>query len=275
MKRFFGLLTLGLLTLPALAQEIDFGAFDEPGSLLTPSAPSAPRAAAPRGAATPVARPDRLVRLREALLKAGAPLTGEQESGLNKLLDSEIPEMRRTLQAHGRQMLAERVPAGGPAAAPAAPPAPPVPGARGAPPSSRVPPDILDALEVEMRQMNDMLFTKIASSPALDAAQQSFLTKMARDQIRSRGGFEALRVSMEDAGTPLTEEQLPKVQALFEEQKTERAALARASEGTLDPARIQQLDRETLTKVVGLLVPAQRAALLALLRSQQSPAGPR
>jgi hypothetical protein len=270
MKRFVPSLIIVLLAVPAFGQDVDFGAFGDPGSLLTPTPPPAARGATPpRGAAPPVARPDRLVRLRDALLKAGTPLNTDQESALNKLLDAEIPEMRRTLQTHGRQMLAERAANSEPAAPP------PVAAPRGAPPSSRVPPDILDALEVEMRQMNDALFTKIASSQALDTTQQSVLTKMARAQIRARGGFEALRISMEDAGTPLTTEQVPKVQELFEQQKTARAALARESQGTPDQARIQQLDRETLTKVVGLLMPAQRSALLALLKSQQSAPGAR
>jgi hypothetical protein len=141
--------------------------------------------------------------------------------------------------------------------------------ARGAAPSSRVPAEILDALEVEMRQLNDALFTKVASHTALNPAQQSVLTKMARTQIRSRGGYEALRITMEDAGTPFSAEQVPKVQALFEEQKTARAALAKESQATPDPARLRQLERDTLTKVVGLLVPAQRTALLAMLRAQQ------
>jgi len=70
--------------------------------------------------------------------------------------------------------------------------------------------------------MNDALFTKIASSPALDAKQQAVLTKMSRNQIKARGGFDALRVSMEDAGVPFTDEQLPQVQAMFEEQKKSR-----------------------------------------------------
>jgi hypothetical protein len=141
--------------------------------------------------------------------------------------------------------------------------------ARGAPPSSRVPPEILDALEVEMRQLNDALYTKIASSEALTPKQQSILTKTSRDQIRARGGFDALRIAMEDAGAPFTPEQVPKVQALFEDQKAARATLARESQGTPDPAALKQLERDTLTKVVGLLVPAQRTALLAFLRSQQ------
>ena len=117
--------------------------------------------------------------------------------------------------------------------------------------------------------MNDALFGKIASSPALNPTQQGVLTKMARAQIRARGGFDALRVAMEDAGAPFSDEQAPKVKALFEDQKSARAALARESEGTPDPAKLKQLERETLTKVVGLLVPAQRTALLALLKAQQ------
>ena len=117
--------------------------------------------------------------------------------------------------------------------------------------------------------MNDSLFTKIASSPSLNPTQQSVLTKMARSQIRARGGFDALRVAMEDAGAPFNAEQLPKVQALFEDQKTARAEMAKESQGTPDPAKLKQLERDTLTKVVGLLVPAQRTALLAYLRAQQ------
>jgi hypothetical protein len=316
MKRALNLLAFVFLAINVHAQDVDFGAFGDAGSLLGGPAPAARGATPARGVAAPVAPPDRLVRLRDALAKAEMPMTKEQESELNKLLDTEIPAMRRTLQTHGQQMLAARqssVGPGGPAAGttPGAPPAGPAPSpatpvpatppaanpapaaaatrgaappaggppnaallaaamaARGAPPSSRVPADVLDALEVEMRQMNDALFGKIASSTALNAGQQSVLNKMARDQVRSRGGFDALRISMEDAGAPFTADQLPKVQALFEDQKTARAALARESQGTPDPDKLKQLDRDTLTKVVGLLIPAQRSALLGLLKSQQ------
>ena len=117
--------------------------------------------------------------------------------------------------------------------------------------------------------MNDALFGKVASSPSLNPTQQAVLTKMSRAQIRSRGGFDALRIAMEDAGAPFTAEQLPKVQAVFDDQKVARANLARESQGTPDPAALKQLERDALTKVVGLLVPAQRTALLTLLRSQQ------
>jgi len=281
-----------LLASHAFAQDVDFGAFGDPGSLLSPASPAAARGAAnapARGAVPAPPPPDRLVRLREALVKAEVPMTREQETELNKLLDAEIPAMRRTIQTHGQQMLAARAaanptppaaaPPPAPAPAPAAGAAPPAGApnpalaaalaARGAPPSSRVPAEVIDALEVEMRQMNDALFGKIAAAPALAPKQQEVLTKMSRAQIRSRGGFDALRISMEDAGVPFTDEQLPKVQALFEEQKKTREVLARESQGTPDPAKLKQLERDTLTKVVGLLVPGQRTALLNLLRSQQ------
>ncbi len=267
------------------AQDVDFGAFGDPGSLLSPSAPAASRgAAAPaaRGAAPAPPPPDRLIRLRDALSKAGSPLTQEQETSLNALLNAEIPAMRKTLQTHGQEMMAAHGPVTPPATPAAAAPRGAAAGdnpnaaliaaalaARGAPPSSRVPPEILDALEVEMRQMNDALFTKVASAPALNPAQKTVLTKMSRDQLKSRGGFEALRISMEDAGTPFAAEQVPQVQALFEDQKKARAELAKQSEGTPDPAKLKQLDRDTLTKVVGLLQPSQRTALLTYLRSQQ------
>ena len=291
MKRSFCFLACFLFAATAYAQDVDFGAFGDPGSMLGPVAPAARGAAPARGAATPPPPPDRLVRLRDTLAKAEVPMTKEQETELNKLLDAEIPNMRRTIQTHGQQMIAARAATAAPATTEAqpAPPPPVAAPARGAappsgapaqlaaalaargavPPSSRVPAEVLDALEVEMRQMNDALFTKVASSSALSSTQQSVLTKMARSQIRARGGFDALRIAMEDAGSPFTVEQLPKVQALFDDQKNARAELAKESQGTPDPLKLKQLERDTLTKVVGLLVPAQRTALLALLRAQQ------
>src|SRR5436190_677472 len=85
-----------------------------------------------------------------------------QDVDLNKLLDSEIPAMQQTLRTHGQQMLAARPPSSpAPTPAPAPAPAPAAaasaPGApnpallaaalaaRGAPPSSRVPAEVLDA----------------------------------------------------------------------------------------------------------------------------------
>src|SRR5262245_47712674 len=145
MKRALVLLSWFAIGTGAFAQDVDFGAFDEPGALLAPAAPAGRGAAPARGAAAPSPPPDRLVRLRDALAKSEQPLTKDQEAELNKLLAAEIPVMRRTLQTHGQQMMAARAAAspssdaarGEPStpAAPAAPPNPPAPpAARGAPP---------------------------------------------------------------------------------------------------------------------------------------------
>src|SRR5262245_48479492 len=103
MKRALSLLAFFLVGVAAHAQDVDFGAFDDSGSMLAPIAPAARGAAPARGAAATPTPPDRLVRLRETLLKAEQPLTKDQEAELNKLLAAEIPVMRRTLQTHGQQ----------------------------------------------------------------------------------------------------------------------------------------------------------------------------
>src|SRR5262249_49167381 len=121
MKRPLSLLAFLFFGVTAYAQEVDFGTFGDPGALLGPAAPAARGGAPARGAAPVPPPPDRLVRLRETLAKAEAPLTKEQETDLNKLLDTEIPGMRRTIQSHGQEMMAARAANGAP---PAAAPAP-------------------------------------------------------------------------------------------------------------------------------------------------------
>src|SRR4026208_823017 len=107
MKRTLCFLACFLLTVTAYAPDVDLGAF---GALpLGGPAPAARGAATPaRGAAPAAPPPDRLVRLRDVLAKAEVPLTKEQETDLNKLMDTEIPAMRRTIQTHGQQMMAEK-----------------------------------------------------------------------------------------------------------------------------------------------------------------------
>src|SRR5688500_20299636 len=94
MKRLLSFLMVSLFAVAAYGQDVDFGAFGDPGSLLTPGPPAARGAAPARGNATPPPPPDRLVRLRDTLAKAEAPLTKEQEADLNKLLDAEILVMQ-------------------------------------------------------------------------------------------------------------------------------------------------------------------------------------
>src|SRR6185436_608596 len=140
MRQAIGFVAFLLLSAGAAhAQDVDFGAFGDPVSLLGPTAPPAAArgAATPaRGAATPTPPPDRLVRLRDALAKAEVPLTKDQEVELNKVLDTEIPAMQRTIRTHGQQMIAARAASNPPTAetpTPAPSPAPTAP--RGAAPA--------------------------------------------------------------------------------------------------------------------------------------------
>src|SRR6185436_19712978 len=126
MRIVLGVICIVLLCSALHAQDVDFGAFGDAGAMLAPSAPAAARGAtapAARGAAPAPPPLDRLVRLRDALAKSGSPLTKEQETSLNALLESEIPAMRKTIQTHGQEMMAAHGPVT-PPAAPAAPPAP-------------------------------------------------------------------------------------------------------------------------------------------------------
>src|SRR4029077_449283 len=68
----------------------------------------------------------------------------------------------------------------------------------------------------EIRHMNDNLVEKVATS--LQPEQQTVLRKYQKDQTRARGGFDALKLLMKEAGTPLTADQMAPIQALYDEQ---------------------------------------------------------
>jgi hypothetical protein len=102
------------------------------------------------------------------------------------------------------------------------------------------------------------LVAKLATAPQLSADQQGLIKKALKDQIRARGGFDALNLTMEDAGTPFTVDQATQIQALFREQSALRAQIQPP-----DAAKVTQLERDTLLKVLRLLTPPQRTALSA------------
>src|SRR5437016_14625410 len=102
MNRFLLTIAIAWFAAPAFAQDIDLGLGGDASSLLNIPAPrgnTPARGAAPARATAPNAPPvDRLVRIRELLAQANAPLSMEQENGLNALLTTEIPAMRQALQ---------------------------------------------------------------------------------------------------------------------------------------------------------------------------------
>src|SRR5215510_12468371 len=256
MMRVFLTIAISFLASPMFAQEIDLGFGGDVSSLLNIPAPrgnTPARGAARGGPGTPepsrggvpnTPPVDRLVRLREVLAGANAPLSKEQETALTALVNSEIPVMRQTLQKRIGDI--QRAGSG------AAPPTP----VAGLP--------SMDELAPEIIRLNDQLLGKIAEATVLRPEQQTLLKKLYKEQVRSRGGFDAIKLTLEDARAPFSAEQSAQIQPLFDEQNQARIQLIKESQGQPpDKAKLDQLQRDTLAKVLKLLTAPQRAALLA------------
>src|SRR5207245_354608 len=97
----------------------------------------------------------------------------------------------------------------------------------------------------EIIRLNDQLLGKMVVAPGLSPKQQSFMKNLHKDQVKSRGGFDAIKLTLEEAGAPFSSEQIAQIQPLF------------------DNATTDQLKRETLARVLKLLTAAQRTTLLA------------
>jgi len=256
MTRVILLIAISFLASPMFAQEIDLGLGGDVSGLLnlpaprgnTPARGTAPAgrgtAAPARGTAPNTPPIDRLMRLREILARANTPLSKEQEAALTALVNGEIPVMRETLQK--RILEIQRA---GPTPAPAATGAGNLPS--------------MDELAPEIIRLNDQLLGKIAAAPVLSPEQQTLLKKLYKDQVKSRGGFDAIKLKLDDAGAPFSDDQSAQIQPLFDEQNQARIQLIKESQGQPpDKAKLDQLQRETLAKVLKLLTAPQRAALL-------------
>jgi len=215
MKRVLVLLLWIGLASPVFAQDVDLGLGGDASSLLNLPAPRGntppPRGRGGTASTQPV---DRLVRLRELFAGANLPLAREQELALTSLLNSEIPAMRRALQDRIAQL---QKPGGQPS---------------------------MDELAPEIIRLNDQLLGKMASVSTLSPEQQALMKKLYRDQVKSRGGFDAIKLTLEDARAPFSPEQIAEIQPLLKE-----------SQGP-----------EALAKIIKLLTPAQRAALRGATR---------
>lgn len=252
MRQLLLIMFSALLVSPAFAQDIDLGLGGDVGSLLNIPAPRGTRAArgpAPGGRGGPAARGaapnapsvDRLLRLRELLAQANMPLSKEQESGLNALLDAEVPAMRQALQKRVQEL--QKVKSGDE----------PSPGAL---PS-------MEELTPEIIRLNDQLLGNISEATLLSSEQRELVKKLYKDQVKSRGGFDAIKLTMDDAGAPFSPEQIAQIQPLFDQQNEARLQLVRDAQGQPpDKAKLDQLQRDTLAKLLKLLTAPQRAALL-------------
>lgn len=112
----------------------------------------------------------------------------------------------------------------------------------------------------KFKQINDDLMAKI--NAALTPDQQKAFKKYLDGEIKKAGGFGALKVNMEEAAAPLTAEQETQIQGFYNEDAQQRAQLQREAQGRPDPAKIAEIDKVTMGKVVKVLTAAQRKALL-------------
>jgi hypothetical protein len=103
-------------------------------------------------------------------------------------------------------------------------------------------------------------FTK-KSNEIFTQEQRAELRRYRTEQIMMRGGFGALRLTMENAQTPLTADQEKEVQAIYSNFNRQIAQFGRDSNSQPSRAELDKMENEALGKVVRLLTPAQRRAL--------------
>ena len=103
----------------------------------------------------------------------------------------------------------------------------------------------------------------IKSNEVFTTEQRAELRRYRTEQIMMRGGFPALRLTLENAQTPLTSEQEKQAQTVYVDFNRQVAQLARGSNGIPDRADLDRLESEALGRVVRLLTPEQRRALAA------------
>jgi hypothetical protein len=115
--------------------------------------------------------------------------------------------------------------------------------------------------EEAVRRINQEYTRKV--NDVLTPDQRAELRRYRTEQIMMRGGFQALRLIMEDARTPFTEEQEKQVQAVYVDFNRQLDQLLRDSKGKPDRAELEKMENTALGKVIRLMTPAQRRALAA------------
>jgi hypothetical protein len=101
------------------------------------------------------------------------------------------------------------------------------------------------------------------SNEVFTAEQRAEFRRYRTEQIMMRGGFPALRLTLENAQAPLAPDQEKQVQTIYTDFNRQVNQLPKDAKGTTDRAELDKLENQTLGKVVRLLTPAQRKALAA------------
>jgi hypothetical protein len=111
------------------------------------------------------------------------------------------------------------------------------------------------------RRINQDYTKKV--NEALTPEQRVELRRYRTEQIMMRGGFQALRLIMENAQTPLTPEQEKEIEAIYVNLNRQVDQFMRDAKGNPDRAALFKIESEALAKVVRLMTPPQRQALAA------------
>jgi hypothetical protein len=125
--------------------------------------------------------------------------------------------------------------------------------------------EVSDHSPVAVRRVNIDHMRRIMS--VLNPEQQLAWKNYRNEQIKSRGGFPALRLILDEAGTRLTPDQERQVQALYAALNQRVGKLTLESNGRPDLARLSAMENDQLIKVVQLLNADQRKALTASHRT--------
>ena len=137
----------------------------------------------------------------------------------------------------------------------------------------------------QQRQLNDLVEVQIKSlqaagqnEDAIRLANQDFtkksneiftpeqraeLRRYRTEQIMMRGGFDALKLTMDNAQTPLTPQQEKDVETVYNDFNRQVTQLGRETKGVPNRAELDKMEIIALGKVVRLLSPAQRKSLAA------------
>ena len=109
---------------------------------------------------------------------------------------------------------------------------------------------------------------------ALSPAQQAAWKKYQRDQIIARGGYPALRLALEEAGSAPTAEQESQLQEQFRnyDQQMKDLKTAAGPGNEPDAAKVKEVETQHLTALIKMLDPAQRKALIEWKKSTQTAA---
>jgi hypothetical protein len=115
--------------------------------------------------------------------------------------------------------------------------------------------------EEAIRQLNVDYNKKVAE--ILTQEQRAELRRYRTEQIMMRGGFQALKLVLENAQTPFTPDQEKQVEAVYLDFDKQADQLPKGSKGVADRTELAKLENASLGKVVRLLTPAQRKAVAA------------